>query len=389
MTTTIPSPTTTTPESFRGRLVDCDAHLHPVPADFPLMLGASFAQRYRELESQRIGLDVIDQMVEQSKSIVLGPDNVWEVKGWASPAAGDARERLKALDLMGIDRQILFPIAFVAALLVSKMEGAAEAARIHNDYILEWSKEAKGRLRPVAMIPTLTVDAALEETRRTLDAGAYAVNIACGRPPGDLSPADPAWDPFWAMLAEADVPALLHIGGEAGFVPRPWGRIPSIDERPSQRGGEALGPYNLVTMHMGAQAFVSAMVLGGVFERHPSLRFGVIELGAQWVGPMADLMDQRVKVKLAGNAPLAESLPLKPSEYLARNVRVTPFFFEPVGTYIDRYGLEDVYVFSTDYPHPEGGRRPIQDSYESLKHLGDAVIEKYMVRNGELLLPPR
>src|SRR5437764_6066211 len=140
---------------------------------------------------------------------------------------------------------------------------------------------------------------------------------------------------------------------------------------------------------MAPQAFLSSMVLGGVFERHPTLRFGVIELGAQWVGPMADLMDQRVAVKLPGKPPLSETLPLKPSEYLARNVRVTPFYFEPVGTYIDRYGLEDLYVFSTDYPHPEGGTHPIADMYESVKHLGDDVIEKVFVTNGDLILPAR
>jgi len=309
------------------------------------------------------------------------------VKGWASPAAADATLRVHALDLMGIDRQILFPIAFVAAILVSPMEGAAEACRIHNDYILDWARAGKGRLRPVAMVPTQTVEGALAEAKRTIDAGAYAINVSSGRPPGGLSPADPAWDPFWALVAEVDVPVLLHIGGESGFVDRAWGRIASIDERPGTRGGEALGPYNLVTMHMAPQAFLSSMVLGGVFERHPRLRFGVIELGAQWVGPMADLMDQRTKVKLPGCPPLADTLPMKPSEYLARNVRVTPFHFEPIGTYIERYGLEDVYVFSTDFPHPEGGRHPITDMYESVERLGDTVIEKLFVTNGELLLP--
>jgi len=138
---------------------------------------------------------------------------------------------------------------------------------------------------------------------------------------------------------------------------------------------------------MAPQAFLSSMVLGGVFERHPRLRFGVIELGAQWVGPMADLMDQRTKVKLPGCPPLADTLPMKPSEYLARNVRVTPFHFEPIGTYIERYGLEEVYVFSTDFPHPEGGRHPITDMYESVERLGDTVIEKLFVTNGKLLLP--
>ena len=81
----------------------------------------------------------------------------------------------------------------MAAILVSPMEGAAEACRIHNDYILDWARAGKGRLRPVAMVPTQTVEGALAEAKRTIDAGAYAINVSSGRPPGGLSPADPAW----------------------------------------------------------------------------------------------------------------------------------------------------------------------------------------------------
>lgn len=88
---------------------------------------------------------------------------------------------------------------------------------------------------------------------------------------------------------------------------------------------------------------------------------------------------------------LAEHLSDKPSEYVKRNIRVTPFDGEPVGEFIARDGLEDVYVFSTDYPHAEGGTDPIGNFHRSLVEHGhsDEVIEKFFVKNGEAILPVR
>jgi hypothetical protein len=80
-------------------------------------------------------------------------------------------------------------------------------------------------------------------------------------------------------------------------------------------------------------------------------------------------------------------LKLKPSEYLSRNFRVSPFQFEPVGKYIDRFGLEDVYCFASDFPHPEGGKRPIEDFVKSLKPHGERVLRKFFIENAELLMP--
>lgn len=371
-------------ESLRGRLTDCDAHLQLSPAQFEAAMGAEFSKTYEQLENRRLGMDMIRSAVASSDSVVLDKDNVWTLKGWSSPAAFDAGARLEALDLMGIDRQILFPIAFFAAIAVSRMPGAADAASRYNDFVLDWASDAKGRLRPVAMLPMLDVEEALAEARRTIDKGAYAVNISCGHPPAGLSPADPAWDPLWAMLAEANVPALLHVGSEAGFFDKAWAKIPSLQANALPGGGEALGPFSLATFHYAAQLYITSLILGGVFERHPNLRFGAIELTAQWVGPMAEMLDQRVDVFARR---MSKLLSKKPSEYLSSQVRVTPFWWEPVDVYIERYGLEDVYVFSTDFPHPEGGKEPVQRLFDRVSPLGEELTEKFFVTNGDLLLP--
>ena len=48
-----------------------------------------------------------------------------------------------------------------------------------------------------------------------------------------------------------------------------------------------------------------------------------------------------------------ERLPLKPSEYIKRNVRTSGFPWEPIDEYIRNDGLEDCYCYASDFPHVE------------------------------------
>ena len=72
---------------------------------------------------------------------------------------------------------------------------------------------------------------------------------------------------------------------------------------------------------------------------------------------------------------------------IARNVRVSPFDIEPVGEYVAMYGLEDVYCFASDCPHVEGGKKSVDKFAASLKPLGQRLMEKLFVTNGQFLLP--
>jgi hypothetical protein len=146
-------------------------------------------------------------------------------------------------------------------------------------------------------------------------------------------------------------------------------------------------PYSMASMHLAVEHFLTVMVLGGVFERHPGLRFGAIELGAHWLGPMADNLDRWAEKVFAPR--IAGTLPLKPSAYIARNVRVTPHsLVEPVAGFFASYPhLSDCYCYSTDYLHLEGGTHVNRRMHDQLAPLGEAVLEKYFSANGAWLLP--
>lgn len=52
------------------------------------------------------------------------------------------------------------------------------------------------------------------------------------------------------------------------------------------------------------------------------------------------------------------NLPMRPSEYVHRQLKFTIFPPEPVGWIIEQIGA-DLVMFSSDFPHPEGGRDPL------------------------------
>jgi predicted TIM-barrel fold metal-dependent hydrolase len=139
----------------------------------------------------------------------------------------------------------------------------------------------------------------------------------------------------------------------------------------------------LATMQLSPQNYLASMLYGGVFDRHPSLRIGVIELGAIWVGPFVDLLEDRFQLSRR----LRDSLQRRPAEVFVDQIRVTPFFWERTARQIERYGMPEVYAFSTDFPHAEGGTDPIGCMAADIEPLGADAVEAFFVGNAALLLP--
>jgi predicted TIM-barrel fold metal-dependent hydrolase len=80
-----------------------------------------------------------------------------------------------------------------------------------------------------------------------------------------------------------------------------------------------------------------------------------------------------------------QKLSMRPSEYVRRQVRSTPYPTEDVGWIIEQAG-EDVAMFSSDFPHVEGGRKPMERFEASLGDADDDVREKFYRTNFEDLM---
>jgi predicted TIM-barrel fold metal-dependent hydrolase len=340
-------------------------------------------------------------------------ENVWSVRTTGAPGSFDMRRRLEAMDLMGVRRQLIFPsFALFAQMMATASEGGGsvaesmqslltkgltpdEARQIgfggideYNEWAVRTSALEPDRLRPVGMLKqTATVEELVAQARDLIDRGLRGVLVNTGTPMAGVSPAAYEFDPFWALCAERNVPVLAHIGSDLGFMGSTrWSNAQVFT--PTKIGLEVgLEPYSFSTLHLCISHYLSVLVMGGVFERHPSLRFGAIELGGHWLGPLADGLDMWATTLFARRMKGVTSK--KPSEYIARNVRVTPYnIVEPVAQFMTRYPhLSTCYCYSTDYPHLEGGAHIKAKVYEALAPLGEEVLEKYFVTNGEWLMP--
>ena len=381
-----------------GRIIDLDTHIQPSPGNYELAggeVGRNFAKRFDEV-IKTLPKDEAEKIIARSgkEFSELTDETVWRTKGSAAPGAFDADNRIKTLDYMGVSRSFMFSDPGIQTAAFADNALGIATMRHWNDFILNLGKRDPNRLRAVAIINTHNVDIAAQEIERVLKAGGRAFVIASSVAPGNASPAHPAMDKIWGMIQEANATIMLHLGGgravgdEFDFLKNPnWDKgIPHFSQQSEAviSEGDAMNPFTACAMFYAPQNFISTLVLGGVFERFPNLRFGAIELGAMWLGPMAAHLDNVMKIfkrRMSG------VLSLKPSEYVQRNVRVTPYWFENVADYIDHHGLADCYCYSSDFPHPEGGTRPIQDFEERIGRLGQKSAEAFYVTNAEWVLP--
>jgi predicted TIM-barrel fold metal-dependent hydrolase len=120
------------------------------------------------------------------------------------------------------------------------------------------------------------------------------------------------------------------------------------------------------------------LVLDGTFEKFPRLRGGCIEQGAMWVIPWLKRLDAAQESFVRTEPALA--LPLRASEYARRNLRFTPFPTEPVGWMIEQAGAE-LFLFSSDYPHIEGGRNPLKRFESAMKDIDEDAKDRFYARN--------
>ena len=114
----------------------------------------------------------------------------------------------------------------------------------------------------------------------------------------------------------------------------------------------------------------------------------MIEEGASWVVSWMHQLDFAQRAFRRTEAPLNE-LARKPSEYVREHLRFTPFPGEPVGWMIEQAG-EELFMFSTDFPHPEGGRDPQAKFEDAMAGVsGDAKQRFYYQNMADLLGPAR
>ncbi len=309
--------------------------------------------------------------------------NVMRAKGWNALGAFDPAERSRALDLLGFDSQLVFSTFAGTQFIAGDFELLYGGARAHNRAMVDFCQD-DARLIPVGFVALDDPELARQATEEAIAMGCGAVLLP-SVPPRDKSPAHPDYWPVWAALEDAGVPFMLHVGGGG----RPLRRAFHENGKPAVTdflgGGENIRSKDYMALHHPPEIFLACLALDGIFEQFPGLRGGCIEQGALWVVTLLQRLDL-AHATFQKTEP-ALRLPLKPSEYLRRQVKFTPFPTEPVGWLIEQAGPE-LFCFSSDYPHPEGGRDPLGRFEASLAATDEDAKERFYTKNYAEMMGP-
>jgi predicted TIM-barrel fold metal-dependent hydrolase len=327
------------------------------------------------------GPERVKELIELGDTLIAGP------KGYAALGAFNAGERTKALDMLGFSRQLVF--ASFSELLAFDPGRAIEdryaACRAHNRAMAEFCSQDK-RLYGVALLPLDVTALSLIELDHILSLERLKAVWVPHRACGGRSPGHTDLDPIWARLAEAGVPFVIHVGGAKLNLGPEWMNTGRKIPSDWLGGGENLRGKDMTGLHHGAEVFIGTMVMDGVLERHRGLRGGVIELGAGWVPSMLTRLDWTVDIWKKTEPELA-ALTRNPSEQIIEQLAFTPFVYENVGELI-RQSDERLYMFSSDYPHPEGGRAPLARFEAALDGHGESAKSAFYADNFARVFEP-
>jgi uncharacterized protein len=333
---------------------------------------------------QRDLVAAFDQLAARHGSAEYRADEESQImarKNFAATGSFLAEDRPRALDLLGFSSQLVFNTFHNRRLRDWEHGRDAElamgAARAHNRGMVEFCS-VDPRLLATCYVPLFDFEVAAAMADEAIAMGAAALLVASGCPP-DHSPSHLGLDPVWARAQEAGIPVVFHVGGTGDLIDPAYFRN-GLPVPPDFHGGEEnFRSVDYMGIPGPPAQTLATMIFDGVLERFPALRIGVIEQGAIWVPSWTRQMEAAFEAFVRHEERLA-NLSLRPTEYVQRQIRFTPYPTEDVGWIISQSGPE-VCLFSSDYPHVEGGRRPLERFQASLVDTDPAACERFYTSN--------
>jgi predicted TIM-barrel fold metal-dependent hydrolase len=258
----------------------------------------------------------------------------------SDPTGGrDIERRLADQKRDGVNAEVIYPNSSLF-LYNSRDPGYQFAvARAYNDWAIGLFGPHPDSFAPVAIIPVIDIDRAVKEVERVAAQGYRTIKIPLTVE--NLPYNMPDYERFWSAVEATGVVVSLHAFTESeDYYPDDWGE--------EEGHGGALA-HMAMSMARG-QNPVALLIASGVLERHPDMRFVVVECGAGWLAWLLYVMDEQVDKKHMWVRPQLE---LRPSEYFRRQGAVT-FSDDPIALkHLDYTGAE-VLLWGSDYPHDEG-----------------------------------
>jgi predicted TIM-barrel fold metal-dependent hydrolase len=253
------------------------------------------------------------------------------------PGSFDPTERVKEQIEDNLDGEFFYNNPGVWAAVKAARDKALiyHCFRAYNDWMAEFCSHDPTRLFSIGIIPSTGIEDAIAELKRCLfDLDLKGVALE-SYPNGSLSEPSPEDDRFWALAQEIGKPVSLHLSIR---VPANAIAIVSSGNSTELRKITASGSF---------QTVCQKLILSGVFDRFPDLKFVGAETQSGWVPFYLERFDATYK-RLARAEGV--KLDLLPSEYFQRNIYTT-FLIDQVAVN-NRYAVGiDRMMWMCDFPH--------------------------------------
>ena len=267
---------------LRYGVISVDDHVQEHPEVWTTRLSrARFGDRIPHVEKQGDGSEIwvvdgkplpLRGAASEGVAAVGGamPDPTREPRTWEEVPKETyvPSERLRAMDLDGIDVSVLFPnVAGLAGETfgtITDPELELACVRAYNDFIIEEWGEASERFVPLAVVPLAPIEAAVGEVRRAVKKGARGV--AFPAVPWHLRDLphinERHWDPLWSVCEELQVPLNLHAGSSEKIQL----------EAPPGLSPELVFALRNITRPVSSGSLLPNFLMSGILERHPHLQ---------------------------------------------------------------------------------------------------------------------
>jgi len=364
---------------------DADSHLMELPDSLDEYLEAKYRPRYDalpKLANQPRNADFAVRARAQQDDPVFrtgADENILLRKNYDALGSFRRQDRPRALDQLGFTTQLVFTTWCLGNFGLDEsadVDLCYAVAHAHNRMMSHFCSVDR-RLLATGYVPLVSFERAILAAQQAIQLGCKALLLPSRCPPGH-SPSHIAFEPLWALAQEAGLPIVFHVGGEEKL-PADYFKngLPRVKD--FHGGEENFTSLSFMPIPHSVQLTLAALIIDGVFDRFPRLKFGAIELGASWVPSWIRFMDSAASAFIK-NEPRLQKLSLKPSEFVRRQLRVTPYPHEDAGWIIANSG-EEVCMFSSDYPHVEGGRNPLKRFDDSLQHTPARAAQRFYCDN--------
>lgn len=245
----------------------------------------------------------------------------------------DINVRLKHMDQIGTDIQVIYPTLFLME-VTEKLEVAAALKKSYNRWLADRCAKSNGRLRWVCLPPLHNIDEAIKELRFAKEHGACGVLKKGDREAGKWI-ADPFFLPFYEEAEKLDLAICIHTGsGTPDFMPAKDFSLAQFwrTKAPTINGIETLIVHNIP-------------------QQFPKLRFAAVEAGASWANFVDYDMRRRVQNRAGRRSVLGSpETRLENNIFKDNRIYITCQVDEDLPSIL-KYVGEDNLIVGSDYTH--------------------------------------